>query len=96
LSAENASPQRKRILRSFGVNVVETDPSSQQTAQLKARQMFEAEPQKYFYPDQYNNQANWRVPCEGIAPETGAERRTDHALLAGLGTRERSSARPAD
>ncbi|HXM35015.1 MAG TPA: cysteine synthase family protein, partial [Pyrinomonadaceae bacterium] len=79
---------RKRILRSFGVNVVETDPlMATDGAQLKARQMFEAEPQKYFYPDQYNNEANWRAHYEGTAPEiweqTGG--RVTH-FIAGLGT----------
>ena|SRR5450432_4050745 len=85
---KNASAQRKRILRSFGVIVVETDPlSATDGAQLKAREMFAAEPQKYFYPDQYNNDANWRAHYEGTAPEiweqTGG--RITH-FLTGLGT----------
>ena len=85
---KNASPQRKRILRSFGVNVVETDPLlATDGAQLKAQQMFEAEPQKYFYPDQYNNEANWRAHYEGTAPEIWEQSggRITH-FLAGLGT----------
>jgi S-sulfo-L-cysteine synthase (O-acetyl-L-serine-dependent) len=85
---KNASAQRKRILRSFGVNVVETDPLlSTDGAQMIARQMFEAEPQKYFYPDQYNNPANWRAHYESTAPEiweqTGG--RITH-FITGLGT----------
>ena len=85
---KNASAQRKRILRCFGVNVVETDPLlATDGAQRKARQMFEGEPQKYFSPDQYNNDANWRAHYEGPAPEiweqTGG--RITH-FVAGLGT----------
>jgi cysteine synthase B len=85
---KNASAQRKRILRGFGVNVIETDPLlATDGAQLRARQMFAAEPQKYFYPDQYNNEANWRAHYEGTAPEiweqTGG--RITH-FVTGLGT----------
>src|SRR3979490_3156978 len=51
---KNAGPQRKKILRSFGVELIETDPLlSTDGAQLLARAMFEKEPDKYFYPDQY-------------------------------------------
>ena len=85
---KNASPQRKRILRSFGVNVIETDPLlATDGAQKKARAMFEAEPQKYFYPDQYNNEANWRAHYEGTAPEIWEQTsgRITH-FVAGLGT----------
>lgn len=85
---KNASMQRKRILRSFGVDVVETDPLlSTDGAQLVARKMFEKEPEKYFYPDQYNNDANWRAHYEGTAPEIWdqTEGLITH-FLAGLGT----------
>lgn len=85
---QNASAQRKRILRSFGVNVIETDPLlATDGAQLQARKIFEAESQKYFYPDQYNNDANWRAHYEGTAPEIWEQSggRITH-FIAGLGT----------
>ncbi len=85
---KNASRQRKLILRSFGVELIETDPLlSTDGAQLVARQMFEKEPDKYFYPDQYNNPANWRAHYEGTAPEIWeqTEGRITH-FIAGLGT----------
>ena len=85
---ENASRQRKRILRSFGVDVIETDPlMSTDGAQLIAREMFENDREKYFYPDQYNNDANWRAHYEGTAPEIWeqTEGRITH-FLTGLGT----------
>lgn len=84
----NASTQRKRILRSFGVELIETDPlASTDGAQLVAREMFERERGKYFYPDQYNNPANWRAHYESTAPEIWeqTEGRITH-FVAGLGT----------
>jgi cysteine synthase B len=85
---KNASMQRKRILRGFGVAVVETDPLlATDGAQLAAREMFAREPGKYFYPDQYNNPANWRAHYEGTGPEIWeqSEGRVTH-FIAGLGT----------
>ncbi len=85
---KNAGAQRKRILKSFGVKIIETDPlMSTDGAQLVAREMFENAPEKYFYPDQYNNPANWRAHYETTAPEIWeqSEGRVTH-FLAGLGT----------
>jgi len=85
---KNASAQRKQILRSYGVELIETDPlQATDGAQLVARELFAAEPEKYFYPDQYNNPANWRAHYESTAPEIWAqtEGRITH-FMAGLGT----------
>lgn len=85
---KNASHQRKRILRTFGVNIIETDPlQSTDGAQLIAREIFRKEPEKYFYPDQYNNEANWRAHYDGTAPEIWeqTEERITH-FITGLGT----------
>ncbi|HEX3282911.1 MAG TPA: cysteine synthase family protein [Pyrinomonadaceae bacterium] len=85
---KNASRQRKQILRSFGVEIIETDPlQSTDGAQLVAREMFREEPEKYFYPDQYNNEANWLAHYETTAPEIWeqTEGRVTH-FVAGLGT----------
>ena len=85
---KNASEQRKRILRTFGVNIVQTDPlQSTDGAQLTAREMFRKEPEKYFYPDQYNNDANWRAHYDGTAPEIWDQtnKRITH-FITGLGT----------
>jgi S-sulfo-L-cysteine synthase (O-acetyl-L-serine-dependent) len=85
---KNAGRQRKLILRSFGVELIETDPMlATDGAQLMARSMFEAAPEKYFYPDQYNNAANWRAHYESTAPEIWrqTEGRITH-FIAGLGT----------
>src|SRR5688500_28323 len=85
---KNASAQRKQILRSIGVEMSETDPLlATDGAQLLARQMVYKAPGKFFYPDQYNNPANWRAHYEGTAPEiwTQTEGRITH-FIAGLGT----------
>lgn len=85
---KNAGGQRKRILRSLGVELIETDPLlSTDGAQLVARELSEKNPGKYFYPDQYNNPANWRAHYESTAPEIWeqSEERVTH-FIAGLGT----------
>jgi len=85
---KNASAQRKQILRSFGVELIETDPLlATDGAQLVARELVAAEPEKYFYPDQYNNPANWQAHYESTAPEIWEQTagRITH-FIAGLGT----------
>ena len=85
---KNASLPRKRILRSYGVEIVETDPMLlTDGAQLVAREIFASDPQKYFYPDQYNNDANWLAHYETTAPEIWeqTEGRVTH-FITGLGT----------
>ena len=85
---KNASPARKRILRSYGVEIVETDPMlSTDGAQLIAREIFARDPEKYFYPDQYNNDANWLAHYETTANEIWeqTEARVTH-FVTGLGT----------
>jgi S-sulfo-L-cysteine synthase (O-acetyl-L-serine-dependent) len=84
----NAGVQRKRILRSLGVELIDTDPlQSTDGAQLIARDLSAREPQKYFYPDQYNNPANWRAHYETTAAEIWEQTkgRITH-FIAGLGT----------
>ena len=85
---KNASQQRKQILRSYGVELIETDPlQATDGAQAVARELFATEPEKYFYADQYNNPANWRAHYETTAPEIW-EQTAGHIthFIAGLGT----------
>ena len=85
---KNASEERKRILRIHGAELIETDPlQGTDGAQTIAREMAEREPQKYFYPDQYNNDANWRAHYDGTGREIWeqTEGRVTH-FLSGLGT----------
>src|SRR5512138_2985869 len=85
---ENVTPERKRILKAFGAEVVYTDPmQGSDGAIIRVKQMYDESPQLYFYPDQYNNPGNWRAHYDTTAPEileqTG--RRVTH-FVAGLGT----------
>lgn len=67
---KNASIERKRILRIYGAEIIETDPlEGSDGAQTIARGMAAREPEKYFYPDQYNNDGNWRAHYDGTGPE---------------------------
>jgi S-sulfo-L-cysteine synthase (O-acetyl-L-serine-dependent) len=85
---KNASEERKRILEAYGVELVLTDPlAGSDGAILVVREIVAAAPDKYFYPDQYNNPANWRAHYETtgveIFEQTGG--RVTH-FVAGLGT----------
>jgi S-sulfo-L-cysteine synthase (O-acetyl-L-serine-dependent) len=66
----NASPERKRILKAYGAETVYSpaDEGSDGAIRL-CRQIYMADPDLYFYPDQYNNSANWRAHFEHTAPE---------------------------
>jgi cysteine synthase B len=84
----NASVERKRMLQVLGAVTIETDPmQGSDGAQVAAREMALRDPAKYFYPDQYNNDANWRAHYEGTGPEIWqqTEGRITH-FVAGLGT----------
>jgi cysteine synthase B len=84
----NASMERKRILKAYGAEIVFTDPAEGSDGAIrKVREIFAADPDRYFYPDQYNNPANWQAHFESTAPEiihqTGG--RITH-FIAALGT----------
>jgi cysteine synthase B len=67
---ENVTPERKRILRAFGAEIVFTDPmEGSDGAILRAKKMYEDNPDLYFYPDQYNNPGNWLSHYDTTAPE---------------------------
>jgi cysteine synthase B len=66
----NASVERKRILKAYGANVIWTDPGEGSDGAIrKARELAAAEPEKYFYADQYSNDANWQAHYYGTANE---------------------------
>jgi S-sulfo-L-cysteine synthase (O-acetyl-L-serine-dependent) len=85
---KNASDERKKILRAYGVDFVLTDPGEGSDGAIReARRLYAEDPEKYFYPDQYSNPANPRSHYESTAPEiwvqTGGE---VTSFVAGLGT----------
>jgi len=84
----NASIERKRTLELLGARIIETDHvHGTDGSQTVAREMAAREPEKYFYPDQYNNDANWRAHYEGTGLEIWlqTEKRVTH-FVGGLGT----------
>ena len=84
----NASPARKSIVRAFGAIVIETDPlRGTDGSRMIATEIAAADPDKYFYPDQYNNPANWQAHYNGTGPEIWqqTEGQVTH-FIAGLGT----------
>ncbi len=67
---KNASRERKQTLKAYGAELVLTDPTEgTDGAQRVVRKLVAADPVKYFYPDQYNNDANWKAHYETTAPE---------------------------
>ena len=85
---ENASRERKLILRAFGAELVLTDPLEGTDGAIRAvRRLVAAGSGECFYPDQYSNDSNWRAHFDTTAPEiieqTGG--RLTH-FVAGLGT----------
>ena len=85
---QNASPERKLILRAFGAELVLTDPLEGTDGAIReVRRMVAEHPGKYFYPDQYSNDSNWRAHFDTTAPEIIEQ--TAGAVthfVAGLGT----------
>ena len=67
---ENVSIERKRILQAYGANIIYTDPAEGSDGAIRyARELYAGDPDKYFYADQYSNDANWRAHYIGTANE---------------------------
>jgi len=84
----NAGLERKRILHAYGATLILTDPmAGSDGAILEARRLVAKNPDAYFYPDQYNNPANWQAHYDTTGPEILAQTggRITH-FVAGLGT----------
>lgn len=66
----NASRERKQILKTLGAELVLTDPGEgSDGAFRRVREIYAADPNPYFYADQYNNPANWQAHFHTTAPE---------------------------
>ncbi len=84
----NVTPERKKILAAFGADIVYTDPMDGSDGAIReARRLHAESPELYFYPDQYNNDANWQAHYEGTGREIidQTQGRVTH-FVAGLGT----------
>jgi cysteine synthase B len=84
----NVSPERKRILAAYGAQVVWTNPADGSDGAIrKARELIAADPDRYFYANQYGNDNNWLAHFKTTANEIWeqTEGRVTH-FVAGLGT----------
>jgi cysteine synthase B len=67
---QNVSAERKKILSAYGANIIYTDPGDGSDGAIrKARELAAQDPGKYFYADQYSNDANWQAHYHGTANE---------------------------
>ncbi|HXB30382.1 MAG TPA: cysteine synthase family protein [Puia sp.] len=84
---ENASSERKSILRKLGVDLILTSRfEGTDGAQEVARSLAEKSPDLYFYADQYKNENNWKAHFEGTAVEILKELPNITHFVTGLGT----------
>jgi cysteine synthase B len=84
----NVSEERKRILAAYGAEVVWTDPADGSDGAIrKVRELVAAEPERYYYADQYGNDQNWMAHYRTTANEIWqqTEGQVTH-FIAGLGT----------
>ena len=84
----SATIERKRILAAYGAQLVLTPADEGSDGAIRrVRQIYAEGPERYFYPDQYSNPANWRAHYQTTAPEIWQQTRgrITH-FVAGLGT----------
>ncbi len=84
----SASLERQRILRAYGADLVLTPAEEGADGAIRrAREIYAADADKYFYADQYGNPANWRAHYDTTATEIWEQTRgrVTH-FIAGLGT----------
>lgn len=84
----NANDERRRLLAIYGAELVLTDPAEgSDGAILEARRLYAKDPERYFYPDQYNNTQNWLAHYNGTGQEIWEQThgRVSH-FVAALGT----------
>ena len=84
----NVSAERKALVRAYGAHLIESDPLEGSDGAIRlVRSLVAADPERYFYANQYNNPANWLAHYETTGPEIW--RQSDGAVthfVAGLGT----------
>lgn len=85
---ENASKERKKMLKALGVDLRLTSPlEGTDGAQQQAKELFDSRPERYFYADQYSNDNNWQAHYQGTALELWHQTQGQLThFVAGLGT----------
>ena len=85
---ENVSPQRKLIVNSFGTNIIYSSPMEGSDGAIRlARKLLQENPERYFMPDQYNNEFNPRAHYDttGVEIWNQTQGQVTH-FIAGIGT----------
>lgn len=84
----NVSTERKRIIEAYGASLIYSDRlEGTDGAQELAKSIVAKNPERYFYPDQYNNASNWQSHYETTGPEILRQTRGSIThFLCGLGT----------
>jgi cysteine synthase B len=82
----NASAERKKIIKAYGAKIVETDPLEGSDGAYRAvMERAKSEPDRYFFPNQYDNFENVRAHYETTGVELYKQCEPTH-FVAGTGT----------
>ena len=84
----NVSSERKALAHAYGAKLIESDPLEGSDGAIRmVRELVNAQPDTYYYADQYNNPANWQAHFDTTGPEIWRQSRgkVTH-FVAGLGT----------
>jgi cysteinyl-tRNA synthetase len=86
--SESVSIERRKILKAFGSDILLTDPKKGTDGAIeKAYTMSREEPDKYFMPDQFNNDENWKAHYHGTGEEIWKQTNGKVTMfVAGIGT----------
>lgn len=84
----NVSQERRELVLAYGGEIVDSDPMEGSDGAIRVvRDMYAADPDRYFMPDQYNNEFNWRAHYDGTGREIWEQTRgTLTHFVATLGT----------
>jgi cysteine synthase B len=86
LMPSNASAERKKAIRAYGAEIVETSPlEGSDGAYMAVMELAQKEPDKYFFPNQYDNFENVQAHYDGTGVELYEQCRPSH-FVAGTGT----------
>jgi len=85
---KNVCIERKQMLAAYGAEVIYTDPrKSSDGAIIEAQRIIKEDPDRYFFPDQYNNDENWKAHFDTTGPEIIRQTKGNIThFMAGLGT----------
>jgi len=85
---QNAGLVFKQILKAYGAELILSNPQfGSDVAIREAKQIYVENPDIHYFPDQYNNRANWQAHYNSTGPEIIKQTRGKIShFIAGLGT----------